>query len=141
MIKGHERDAFIEGFKTAGYDDTHPVILDQDGKVIDGRNRLSVCEELGIEYAFETKDFADDEERMDFIIRTNMRRRHLTTSQRSMIAADMQNIVNGHNQHEEKVGGTIVPPTSTKEAADKMKVSVGSVTVSYTHLTLPTKCR
>ena len=128
LLEGEERDRMLVTFKEKGFiDELGPVIFDQDGLVIDGRNRLSVCEELGIEYSWTKKHFDSDSERMNFIIAANIERRQLTTSQRSMLAADMATWVNGQNQHTEKVGGHKCTPTSNEEAADAMKVSSQSV--------------
>lgn len=71
---------------------------------------------------------------LDFVVAENLERRHLTTSQRAAVAAEMANLRLGANQHESKVDRPIglpsensQPAVSQDEAADKMKVSARSV--------------
>lgn len=68
----------------------------------------------------------------EWVISTNLHRRHLTESQRALVAAKMVNVVVGENQHtkkrRQKEGGPIGPPSITNEdAAKKLSVGLGSV--------------
>lgn len=69
----------------------HPIIVSK-GVLIDGRNRLAACALGKIEPVWQEREFRDDGEIIRFIIAANERRRHLTPSQRSMIAAELANI-------------------------------------------------
>lgn len=69
----------------------HPIII-SNGVLIDGRNRLAACALGKIEPVWQEREFRDDGEIIRFIIAANERRRHLTPSQRSMIAAELANI-------------------------------------------------
>ena len=66
-----------------------PVVLDIEGAVVDGRNRLRACDELGIEPKFVNWTGGDT---IGFVMSLNMARRHLTESQRAMIAAKAKGI-------------------------------------------------
>lgn len=55
-----------------------------EGKIIDGRHRYKACCELGIEPKFQEWDGAGNLK--EFVIALNVNRRHLTSSQRAVIA-------------------------------------------------------
>lgn len=61
-----------------------PILRDATGAVIDGRNRLKACEELGIEPTFRT---FEGESVVEMVMSLNLHRRHLDESQRAMIGA------------------------------------------------------
>lgn len=61
-----------------------PILRDITGAVIDGRNRLRACEELGIEPTFRT---FEGESVVEMVMSLNLHRRHLDESQRAMIGA------------------------------------------------------
>lgn len=59
-----------------------PIVVDQAGKVIDGRHRQRACDELGIYCSSEVREFASDAERLEVAISLNANRRHLNRQQR-----------------------------------------------------------
>jgi hypothetical protein len=64
----------------------HPIVVDKDGLVIDGRNRARACEIAGIEPAtvlFEGDDFRA------YIVASNIARRHMSKGQQAMAMAMM----------------------------------------------------
>lgn len=69
----------------------HPLTVDAAGVLLDGRNRLKACQSLGIEPSFVV--YEGDPVR--FIIASNLERRHLTTSQRAMVAEALANLAEG----------------------------------------------
>jgi len=62
------------------------------GAVIDGRNRLQACQELGIEPRLQ--EWSGDD-LLAFILSANLHRRHLNESQRAMVAAKIANMRQG----------------------------------------------
>jgi hypothetical protein len=60
-----------------------PVLL-LDGQILDGRHRARACEELGLQTRYETWSGPDP---VGFVLSENLHRRHLTPSQKAMIAA------------------------------------------------------
>jgi ParB-like chromosome segregation protein Spo0J len=64
-------------------------------QILDGRHRWRACKDLGIECPSE--EYAGDDATA-FIISLNLRRRHLDTSQRAMVAAKLANLQNGQRK-------------------------------------------
>lgn len=95
-------------------------ILRYQGKVVDGRHRLRACTELGVIPRFEEMEAANDAEVNHAVVSINLHRRHLTESQRALIAARLANSRVGTNQH---TAGAV----SQKAAAKDLGVSVDSV--------------
>lgn len=93
------------------------------GQLIDGRNRVRACQELGIEPKYCELD--DDTDPVAWVVSSNLHRRHLSTSQRSMVASKLATLKNGSNQHK-KEGGQNCPP-SIDDAATMLNVSPRSV--------------
>ena len=63
----------------------HPIILDADDVLIDGRNRLKACEIAGIQPRYEV--LPDGVDATAFILSLNVSRRHLTKGQQAMAVA------------------------------------------------------
>ena len=63
-----------------------------EGKILDGRNRATACQRLGIEP--KTVEYTGDDP-VAFVLSKNLHRRHLTTSQRAMIADELANMSEG----------------------------------------------
>lgn len=61
-----------------------PIMLDAEGRVLDGRNRLAACHLAGVEPRFETYDGDDPD---GYALAVNIARRHLTKGQIAMVAA------------------------------------------------------
>lgn len=68
-----------------------PIVF-HDGYILDGRNRYSAARELGIEYPRVEYEGHDP---LGYVISLNLRRRHLTESQRAMAASKLANQTQG----------------------------------------------
>ena len=60
------------------------AIVRKDGQIFDGRTRLRVCDELGVEPRF--TELGDDVDPLKYVLAKNLARRHLDASQRAVIA-------------------------------------------------------
>lgn len=67
----------------------HRIAIDAQGLLLDGRNRLRALLELGEEIEAQGHGFTS-EDAITFIASSNIHRRHLTTSQRAAIAAELE---------------------------------------------------
>ena len=94
-----------------------PIML-LDGKVLDGRNRLAACQLVDVEPRTTTYNGADPQA---YVVSQNLCRRHLSESQRAMVAAKLANLSNG--QRASSIDGA---KTQT-EAANLLNVGTKSV--------------
>jgi hypothetical protein len=60
-----------------------PILLDPDGRLIDGRNRLAACDMAGVRPVFDVVD----SDPVSVIVSANAKRRHMTAGQRVMAVA------------------------------------------------------
>lgn len=73
------------------------------GEVIDGRNRLKACEELGIEP--KTREWDGVGSMVAFVVSQNLKRRHLTSSQKAAIAADIEPMLAKEAKERQRAAG------------------------------------
>ena len=75
------------------------LVYDQHDQLVDGRHRRKVCDELGVPEEKVPKDhrrFANDEERLEYVLAANVKRRHLSLEQKKEIAAKLRHPVMGN---------------------------------------------
>ncbi len=120
MMSETEFQAMKEDIKLHGQNDD---VLIWNGTLLDGRNRLRACTELGIEPGWAELPKTIDP--VSWVLSHNLHRRHLTTAQRAMVATNLATLLAGDNQHEKEVAG--IQATSQAAAAEKLNVSRNSV--------------
>jgi len=120
MMTEEEYEGLKQDIKDNGQED--PIMLWR-GKVLDGRNRLLACEELG--RIPQVAKLSDDTDPWKYVLSHNLHRRHLTTSQRAMVATKLATLRNGSNQHSKEGASKEAP--SQNEAAEQL--GVGRATV------------
>jgi ParB-like chromosome segregation protein Spo0J len=69
-----------------------PIVLDADGRVLDGRNRLAACELAGVQPRFMTYEGGDPD---GYALAVNIARRHLTTGARAIITERARRLNDG----------------------------------------------
>lgn len=106
-------------------------------QLVDGRNRLKACEELGIEPLI--SELMDETDPVQYALSLNLHRRHLTPSQLAMIAEKVRGIYEVEaKQAQQKAGGdkksakakSVVenlpqPKNAGEKARDKAAKTVG----------------
>lgn len=125
LIDGTEFAALVDDIREHGQRES--IVFTPDGQLLDGRNRLRACVAVGITPTsrVETTD------PWAFVVSANVHRRHLSESQRAMIAARIAH---------QRPGGArgpmiennasieaVVPPMSQAQAAGLLNVSRSSV--------------
>lgn len=82
MLADDDLKSMAEDIKANGL--RHPIVIDEAGVLVDGRNRLEACLRAGVEPDYLMIDSADAEA---FIWSANAKRRHVTKGQLAMVAA------------------------------------------------------
>ena len=90
-----------------------------DGKILDGRNRWRACEIAGVTPT--TVEYTGGDP-LAFVVSGNLHRRHLSESQRGMVADKLTNLRLGDNQYH-KEGAQVCAPVSQDAAAGMLNVS------------------
>ena len=122
MMDDKSFEAFKQSIAEEGQLETIKIL---DGKLIDGRNRLKACTELGVNPNFET---VETDNPIGYIMATNVHRRHLPVAVRAEIAAKLANMKRGDpsaQRHSDTQN--CASSISQTEAAELMGVSVRSV--------------
>ena len=115
LIEGTEFDDLVIDAKTYGI--REPIwILDE--QILDGRNRYRAAKAAGVECR--ERIYTGDDP-VSFVISANLKRRHLSTSQRAMVAAKLATLERGDNQH------SPIGETSQAQAAQLLNVGKRSV--------------
>lgn len=119
MLGEKELHELAIDIKTRGQED--PIIT-FDGKILDGRNRYRACLMAGIKPKF--KEYAGTSP-ITFVLSKNLHRRHLTESQRAMVAAKLATMKQGERTDLEPSAN--LQKVSRDSAAEACKVSTRSV--------------
>src|ERR1700730_14605581 len=89
LIEGAEFDELVASIKSNGL--REPIVT-YDGQILDGRNRKRACDAAGIEPRYTPFRDADP---LQYVLDRNLKRRHLSVSQRASIAAEIETLRHG----------------------------------------------
>ena len=103
----------------------HEPLLFWNDQLIDGRNRLKACIELGKQSHIESCELEPDTDPVPWVLSNNLHRRHLTASQRAIVAAEIASLTRGGDRKSENIKVQIC--TSIDAAAKTLNVSPRSV--------------
>lgn len=122
MMSDQQMSGLMADIAANGQDE--PIEIDANGNLIDGRNRAIACEKLGLvpkRKVFHGTDI------WQHVISQNLHRRHLTESQRAMIAAKIATRPHGDQPKSDSPIGESHPPPTHAEASAALGVG-GSTT-------------
>ena len=124
MLIGEPLNALRDDIRQHGV--REPVVF-LDGAIIDGRNRYMCARDLGIEYP---RVEYDGDDPLGFVISHNLHRRHLTESQRAMVAAKLAKMPSGARTDLQPSAN--LHEVSATTAAEMLNVSPRSVKTAKT---------
>lgn len=99
-------------------------IVTFEGKILDGRNRYQACTMAGVDPQFTEYDGSEP---LAFVVSHNLHRRHLSESQRGMVAAKMAKLQRGGDRRTDSFKGSIDPLKTQEEAAALLNISTATV--------------
>lgn len=96
MIRGEELESLSKDIREHGQIESIKVVQkDEKFLLLDGRNRYVACKMANVEPVFELDYILaewGDGRLVDWVVSKNLERRHLTASQRGMVASDAQEL-------------------------------------------------
>lgn len=118
MMSAHELDELAADIRVNGL--REPIWL-YDGKIIDGRNRAEAC--VRADVPIRTRGYEGDPSKLvAFVVSLNLKRRHLSESQRAMVAANIATMKVGRPSET-----AAIEAVSQQQAADMLNVSRAAV--------------
>jgi hypothetical protein len=103
LMEGDDFAALVEDIRQNGL--REPIVM-SGGLIVDGRNRFRACRAGGVKP--EMVELPGGTDPLAFVLSKNLHRRHLTVSQRAMIAARLANDTEGGDRvsdHSQKIDG------------------------------------
>jgi len=101
-----------------------PICLHSDGRILDGRNRYKACLELGIQPKFETWDGKGS--LVMFVISMNLHRRHLNSSQKAVIAMEIEPMLAQEAKERQRLAGGDKKSEKAKKADQPQDIVVSA---------------
>jgi hypothetical protein len=119
LLEGEEFQSLVDDIRENGL--LQPGMM-YEGKILEGRNRYRACRVADVEFRFE--QYTGDDP-LGYVVSLNIKRRHLTTEQRAMLAAKLENL--GHGGPRGQYANLHVAPMTRERTAALCNVSVRSV--------------
>jgi len=126
LIEGQEFADLASDIRAHGLRD---AVVVHEGQILDGRNRFRACKSVDAPCRFEPFTGTDP---LAFVISANLRRRHLSESQRAMVAAKLANMTKGGDRRQDQTANlrfepAPLPPVTTAKAAEMLNVAPRTV--------------
>lgn len=119
LLEGREFAELCNDIKANGQ--REPIWV-YEGKILDGRNRFRACNAVGV--TPRTAPYTGDDP-LAFVLSLNLHRRHLSESQRGMVAAAIANMAQGERTDVEPSAN--LQKVSQSQAAEMLNVSPRTV--------------
>jgi N6-adenosine-specific RNA methylase IME4 len=124
LMTGAEYDALVSDIAEHGQHE--PIWLHPDGRIIDGRNRYRACCDLGL--VPERKTWDGKGSLVAFVVSLNLHRRHLSSSQRAVVALDVLPLLEAEARERQGQRTDIreIVPESSGKATDQAAAMTGT---------------
>lgn len=116
MMEGSEFDQLVADISAHGL--REPIQVDREGRILDGRNRERACRLAGVPL---TTRVYEGDDALAFVLSLNLHRRHLSESQRAMIAARLATSPHGGDRRSDQAEN--LPLVSQHDAAKLLNIS------------------
>ncbi|MCK1819267.1 plasmid replication/partition related protein [Streptomyces sp. XM83C] len=134
MLSEDELLDLAESIKNEGL--RKAIVVDSDGVLLDGRNRLAACEIASVEPRFTT--YTGDNPRA-FILSSNVYRRHLSKGQQAMITAmacsvsghSLRDLAKTHSLSRTRLSAANIVLTYSPELAEQVRVGAYPLDAAY----------
>jgi len=124
LLDGDAFAALVEDIRANGL--REPIVLTEDGQILDGRNRWRACHEAGVEPRTVIWR-GSDADALRYVLSMNLHRRHLTPSQRAVIGLDVLPTFEAEAKERQREHGKTAPGKS-KDTSRKNALSVKAST-------------
>lgn len=104
MLDASELDQLAADAKEQGWN--NPVVVTPDGHLLDGRNRLIASVMIGLDVPIRRLDPPDP---IAWVLSENLRRRHLNTAQRAVLALAVEKLYAEQAKERQRVHGGTAP--------------------------------
>ena len=123
MMSDEDIDALARSIREQGL--RQPIILTEDGQLLDGRNRVAACSRAGVPPRHEVYRGDDP---VAYVMALNMDRRHLNEGQKAMLARKIQPMYEAEGLARMAAAGRSAAPGKPKKGcADRHNLSQGRV--------------
>jgi hypothetical protein len=127
-LPAEEYEALRESIRVEGLH--YPIVVNEEGVILDGYHRYRICRELGIIPNIEVKTFGNKLQEKKFVIEANLRRRHLNDFQKAELAYSLLEIERALARERQKrtqfgFGGVQMNTTGKGKARDIVAKAAG----------------
>lgn len=125
MLPDVELEELAESIRANGL--RQPIVLDTEGRILDGRNRYAACERAGVAPSFTTYE---GEDLAEYVIDCNTSRRHMSTGARAMATA-LVLLEDGQRENGRWAYGSVEFNGSVNSASWRQRLKEAGVVIDY----------
>jgi ParB-like chromosome segregation protein Spo0J len=108
-----------------------PIIVNEEGIVLDGHHRLRACQELVIEPKTEVKNFPDKFAEKRFVIAINVNRRQLSDFQKAELGLELLDLEKEEAEARQKAGTSVPNGAKAGKSTEIVAKEVGLSTRTF----------
>jgi len=123
-MRPEEYQQLLSSMRMHGYLPNRPIMLSQDGRILDGRHRYKACCELGIQPSWETLDAATSP--AAYVAATAVYRRNLTPSQVACVRVALEEQLREELKEQQEQGRRKKPLPAEPEIDDEQILALGN---------------